>query len=81
VEPRTDARGGAFYSFAVDARHGVRGLAGEEGWRRAAIAGCVYVDGQVFVEKGPRHRPAAFLLGKKLEPVDAHVCRAATPAS
>lgn len=80
-QPRRDARGDAFLAFAVDARHGVRALGPEDGWRRGAIAGCVYVDGRVFVQSGERHRPAAFLLGKKLKPVEAHICTAAPPTS
>src|SRR5262245_11665941 len=42
-EPRLDARGDAFFRFAVDARHGVPGLAGDEAWRLGALTGCVYL--------------------------------------
>jgi hypothetical protein len=75
--PRTDAQGDIFYTFAVDARHGVRPVGDDEGWRLATVKGCVYVTGGIFVQNGERHRPAAFLLGKNLEPVAEHVCRPA----
>ena len=81
-KPRIDAQGAAFYTFAIDARHGVRGLSDEDNaWKLSAISGCAYVDGKIFVQNGERHRPAAFLLGKNLKAVDEHICRAANPAS
>ena len=77
-KPGTDRDGGAFYRFAVDARHGVRPVESDEGWRTATITGCVYVDsGAVFVKVGERHRPGAFLLGKNLKPVAEATCKAA----
>jgi len=78
-KPRTDAQGGVFFTFAVDARHGVR--ADDAGWKLAAVGGCVYQSGEVFVQSGERHRPAAFLLGKNLKPVAEHVCKPATLAA
>jgi hypothetical protein len=77
-KPRTDGEGAAFYTFAVDARHGVRPVGNDEGWRMATVTGCVYVTGGIFVQNGDRHRPAAFLLGKNLKPVAVHVCRPGT---
>ena len=74
-KPRTDAQGGTFHAFVIDARHGV---VEEAAWRLATISGCVYSDGKVFVQSGERQRPAAFLLGKNLKPVEEHVCKAAT---
>jgi hypothetical protein len=72
-----DAGGKAFFAFAVDARHGIRG--DDEGWRLATITGCAYVEGgEVFVKIGEGHRPAAFLLGKKLAPVADPICKPAT---
>jgi hypothetical protein len=68
----TDSAGAAFYTFAVDARHGIAG----DAWRRATITGCVYATGEVYVKSGDRYRPAAFLLGKNLKPVDEHFCQA-----
>ncbi len=81
--PETDARGGAFYAFAVDERHGLQALgANEAGWRLGAVTGCVYLDkGEVFVKVGDRHRPAAFLLGKNLKPVAEPICQAAPAAA
>ena len=56
--------------FAVDVRFG-----GSE-WRED-IAGCVYQgSGDIFVKRGDGYRPAAFLFGKKAEPVEG-VCEAA----
>jgi zona occludens toxin (predicted ATPase) len=74
-QPKTDAKGGVFYSFAIDARHGIR--TDDSGWRTAAISGCVYADGAVFVKMGDRVRPAAILLGKNVKPAAEHVCAVA----
>ena len=69
-----DKKGRAFVPFAIDVRFG-----GSE-WRENDIVGCVYtVNGDLFVKKGDSYRPAAFLLGKNVEPV-AGVCEAAPPA-
>jgi hypothetical protein len=73
--PQKDASGAEFYTFAVDARHGVPGIAHDGGWQQAAITGCVYVEhNEVFVKKGDRFRPAAFLLGKNLKPAPEQTC-------
>src|SRR5262249_32467587 len=75
-EPRHDARGDAFFTFAVDARHGLAPVARNEAWREATVTGCVYVGrSEVLIKSGERYRPAAFLLGKRLEPVDQELCR------
>lgn len=78
-EVKKDAQGGEFLSFAVDAKHGADWL--DEGepnpWRENAMTGCVYpATGEIFVKSGKQHRPAAFLLGKKVKPAEAHVCEA-----
>ena len=58
-----DKSGRSFLPFAIDVRFG-----GE--WRANDIVGCVYTDtGDLFVKKGDAYRPAAFLLGKNVEPV------------
>ena len=65
-----DKSGRQFVPFAVDVRFG----AGE--WRENDLVGCVYKgSGNLFVKKGDSYRPAAFLLGKNLEPVPG-VCEA-----
>lgn len=57
-----DARGRSFVPYATDARHGER-------WSES-YRGCVYEKtGQVLVSVGPEYRPAAYLLGKNVEPV------------
>ena len=71
---RVDKRGNAFVTFAVDVRFG----SGE--WSENDIVGCAYRgSGELFVKSGESYRPAAFLLGKNVEPV-AGVCEAAPPA-
>jgi hypothetical protein len=68
-----DKAGGAFVPFAIDVRFG-----GE--WREADIVGCVYAGtGALFVKRGDAYRPAAFLLGRNVEPVPG-VCEAAPQA-
>lgn len=70
----TDKRGRAFVAFSVDVRFG-----GE--WRENDIVGCAYRgSGELFVKRGDSYRPAAFLLGKNLEPVPG-VCEAAPSRS
>ena len=64
-----DTAGRKFVPFAVDVRYG-------DEWKED-ILGCVYEgSGQLFVKRGDAYRPAAFLLGKKAEPVP-NVCRGA----
>ena len=68
-----DRRGGSFMAFAIDVRFG-----GE--WQQNDIVGCVYAgSGDLFVKRGDGYRAAAFLFGKKADPV-AGVCTPA-PAS
>jgi len=65
-----DKSGRAFVPFAIDVRFGSE-------WRKDDIVGCAYRQtGELFVKRGDAYRPAAFLLGKKAEPV-AGVCEAA----
>ena len=79
AQPQIDAKGNAFYTFAVDARHGIRNRNDDAGWRLATHTGCAYVEGgEVFVKVGDGHRPAAFLVGKKLKAAAETTCRAAT---
>jgi hypothetical protein len=74
-QPRKDAAGDAFYTFAIDARHGVFADGDETQWRKATITGCVYLGrGEIFVKSGDQYRPAAFLLGKNLKPVEESIC-------
>ncbi len=64
-----DKAGRKFVPFAVDARFGSE-------WKED-IVGCVYEgSGNLFVKRGDAYRPAAFLLGKKAEPVP-NVCQEA----
>jgi len=74
-ELHKDASGKEYLTFAVDARHGLLPADSQEGWRRDAIVGCVYVDGgDVFVKSGDKFRPAAFLLGKNVKPAADAIC-------
>ena len=69
-----DKSGHPFVTFAVDVRFG-----GAE-WRANDIVGCAYTgSGNLFVKVGDAYRPAAFLLGKNLDPV-AGACEPAAPA-
>lgn len=68
-----DQKGREFLPFEVAARHG-------EDWY-TAITGCVVRGtGDVFVQVGDEHRPAAYLLGKETEPAPG-VCRARGPGA
>jgi hypothetical protein len=70
-----DKNGRSFVPFAID----VRFISGE--WQKDDIVGCVYMGkGDLFVKKGDAFRPAAFLLGKNVEPV-AGVCEAGATAA
>ena len=45
------------------------------------MTGCVYpATGAIFLKSGDQHRPAEFMLGKKVKPAESHVCTAAAPA-
>jgi hypothetical protein len=69
-----DKSGRAFVPFAIDVRFGSE-------WRKDDIVGCAYrQSGELFVKRGDGYRPAAFLLGKNVDPV-AGVCEAAPPRS
>jgi hypothetical protein len=74
-QPRQDTVGNAFVRFAIDARY-----AGfdDSHWRKDDITGCVYLGRkQAFVKIGEQHRPASFLLGKNVKPVDESTCQPA----
>ena len=67
-----DKDGKAFVAFAIDVRFG-----GE--WTENDLVGCVYrKTGELFVKSGDTFRPAAFLLGKKVDAV-AGACVAVSP--
>lgn len=69
-----DKAGRNFVPFSIDVRFG----GGE--WKED-IVGCVYEgSGNLFVKRGDAYRPAAFLLGKKVEPVP-NVCQEAAAKS
>jgi len=69
-----DKSGRSFVPFAVDVRFGSE-------WRTNDIVGCVYRStGELFVKRGDSYRPAAFLLGKNVDPV-AGVCETAPSRS
>lgn len=79
--PKADAKGGEFYTFAIDARHGWADEDSKNPWREATMTGCVYpATGAIFLKSGDQHRPAELMLGKKVQPAEAHVCTAAAPA-
>ncbi|HXK20964.1 MAG TPA: hypothetical protein VNG33_24300 [Polyangiaceae bacterium] len=63
-----------FVRFAIDIRYGTE-------WKENDIVGCAYREsGAMFVKYGDRYRPAAYLLGKKLDPVSG-VCEAPSPSA
>ena len=67
-----DKHGKQYVPFAIDVRFGTE-------WHQNDIVGCPYTgSGELFVKRGDAYRPAAFLLGKNVEPV-ADVC-APSPA-
>jgi hypothetical protein len=71
--PVSDKSGHTFVTFAVDVRFG-------DSWVEDDIVGCVYQgSGSLFVKSGDAYRPAAFLLGKNLQPVPG-VCEASPTA-
>ncbi|HTM46737.1 MAG TPA: hypothetical protein VL137_17400 [Polyangiaceae bacterium] len=70
----TDKSGRNFMPFAVDIRYG------SDDWEKDDITGCVYQgSANIFIKVGEEYRPAAFLLGKNVDPVP-NVCETA-PAS
>ena len=72
AEPTNDGHGGAFVTFAVDARYG----RGEGRWMENTITGCAYAaTGEVYVRYGQGFRSADALLGKPSRPAPDHVCR------
>lgn len=75
LDERRDSKGDAFFTFAIDDRHGA------SSWRVAGVTGCVYAGrGDVFVKMGDRVRPAAILLGKNVKPAAEYLCQAAPGA-
>jgi len=71
-----DKQSREFLTFAVDIR-----FVGESDWREDDVVGCVYrASGNIYVKIGEAYRPAAFLLGKNVQPV-AGACEAVTARS
>ena len=69
-----DRAGQAFVPFALDVRFG-------SDWRENDVVGCAYTGkGDVFVKRGDQYRPASFLLGKDVPPVEG-VCEPAPSRS
>lgn len=67
-----DKRGREFMPFAVDVKRG-------DDWQQNEYIGCIYRDSnEVFVNRGG-YRPAAFLAGKKVDPVPG-ACAGSVPA-
>ncbi len=80
-EPQQDSAGDAFYTFAIDARHGW-GDSDEDNWTKAAITGCVYPGrGEVFIKRGSGFHPAQAAVGKKTKAAPDRTCHAATQLS
>ena len=86
---RTDSKGAAFMTFAVDSKSGLGDLDDDgdeavakedQGWRKDVITGCVYPDsGEVFVNRSGKLYGAGILLGKKSTAgaADEAVCKSA----
>jgi hypothetical protein len=76
----TDARGAAFFEFAIDAHHGYGPRPPPEdskSWRKDVIVGCVYPESdEVFIKRGETFFGSELLLGKKSN-APAGVCRTA----
>jgi hypothetical protein len=88
---RQDDKGKTFVTFAIDARHGrysdlEEGLDDlpqqapkkekDDGWRKDAITGCVYLaSNEVFIKQGEGFRPAGILMGKKVKTAPEHTCK------
>ncbi len=78
--PHTDARGGAFLSFAIDETRSFLREEGrevpEDAWHQAAIVGCMYPEsGKVLVKLGETYYPASVLWGNQAEKAPAEACR------
>jgi hypothetical protein len=77
-KPQQDSGGEAFYTFAIDARHGWGDEDGEASWTKSAITGCVYLSrGEVFIKRGKAFHPAAAAVGKKTKAAPEKTCQAA----
>ena len=70
----SDKAGREFVPFAIDIRWG------DGEWQQDDIVGCAYrKSGDLLVKVGDAYRPAAFLLGKDVQPV-AGACEVAPPS-
>ena len=75
-----DSAGQAFFTFAIDARHGWAD--DDSAWTKAAITGCVYVGrGEVFIKRGNAFHPAIAALGKKTKAAPDGTCHSAAQVS
>jgi hypothetical protein len=76
-KPRQDGAGKAFFTFAIDTRHGWNDSKQHDdaSWAKASMTGCVYPDsGEVFIKRGNAFHPAAAALGKKTKAAPASTC-------
>jgi hypothetical protein len=74
-KPQQDSAGNAFYTFAIDQRHG---WGKDADWTNATLTGCVYPgSSSVFIKRGNSFHPAAAALGKKTKAAPTSTCSAA----
>lgn len=79
--PQHDSDGNAFYTFAVDQRHGW-GEDDDTKWSKAALTGCVYPDSsEVFIKRGNAFHPAIAATGKKTKAAPERTCHVAAQLS
>lgn len=79
--PQHDSEGNAFYSFAVDQRHGWSNDDHAK-WSTASLTGCVYPDSsEVFIKRGKSFHPAIAATGKKTKAAPERTCQAASQLS
>jgi hypothetical protein len=78
--PQHDSSGNAFYTFAIDQRHGWR--EDDASWSKAAMTGCVYPgSSEVFIKRGNAFHPASAAVGKKTKAAPERTCQAAAQLS
>jgi hypothetical protein len=83
--PSVDAKGEAFFRFALDSSIGFAKENDKEDdesrWDLGTETGCVYASaGKVFVHRGDRHFPARLVVGEKVQATPG-ACEAAPPRS
>jgi hypothetical protein len=80
-KPQQDSAGNAFYTFAIDQRHGW-GKDDEANWTKASLTGCVYPGSSaVFIKRGNSFHPAIAALGKKTKAAPTSTCSPAAQLS